>query len=170
MKHVRYVQCAIIMIKAHFYFTVLETDSDSDAAPSNEGSFAFSQVKSRNSSNTSLESSASYDVTTGRKRALSYENTWAVPLVSASTASKLPKLAKNATPRADPGTPSRSSTASSSRMRAIQEGLDSPEPTTPHRPRALEQPESPTPYRIKVETPTMNRIMGSLAQFVELGA
>lgn len=158
------------MIKAHFYFTVLEADSDSDSAPSKEGSFAFSQVKSRNSSNTSLESSASYDVTTGRKRALSYENTWAVPIVPASTASKLPKLAKNTTPRAGPSTPSRSSTASSSRIRDIQEGLDSPEPTTPHRPRAPVQPESPTPYRTKVETPTMTRVANYMTQMFGLGA
>ncbi|KAI0673977.1 RNA dependent RNA polymerase-domain-containing protein [Trametes maxima] len=159
------------MINSYFHVSVLDTESDSSQVPSKNVSFAFSGgYSTSNSSMTSLGSSASYDVATGRKRVLEYEDTMSTPVAAGmSTSTKQPKLSKQAAHTSRPNSsfiPSKS--YSKSRSQTVEEVIQtSIEPRTPHRPHPSTPSGSPTPYRGKVETPDINR-MQSLISAIEL--
>ncbi|KAI8980566.1 RNA dependent RNA polymerase-domain-containing protein [Trametes punicea] len=143
------------------------TESDSSLDPSKETSLTSVQAKSASSSITSLGSSASVDPVSGRKRTLEYENTFDTPIVPVTPSSKSVKQSKQfASTNVD--TPSRSSTASSSRIREIKKALASSLPNTPIQPPSTVVPDSPTADRGKVETLTMVRACDSFDQSLGL--
>ncbi|KAI0652718.1 RNA dependent RNA polymerase-domain-containing protein [Trametes meyenii] len=150
---------------------LLDTESDSSQVPSKNVSFAFSGGYSTgNSSMTSLGSSTSYDVVTGRKRVLEYEDTMSTPIAPGlSTSSKQQKLSKQAVHSSRPDSSSAPPTSySKTRNQSNGEALDVPtEPRTPHRPHPITPSGSPTPYRGKVETPVINTVQ-SLMNAIEL--
>ncbi|PIL31184.1 RNA-dependent RNA polymerase [Ganoderma sinense ZZ0214-1] len=145
---------------------MIETESESSEPASRAPSFAFSTIESRNSSLTSLSSSTSVDSTTGRKRAMPYEQTYGQP-IAAIAARKTPRTAQKATPSPATKVPHTSAGLGNMTRTHRTESV----PQTPSRSGRIagthaNRDESPHAYRSRVDTPTTSRISNALEKTV----
>ncbi|KAL7284967.1 hypothetical protein ACG7TL_000056 [Trametes sanguinea] len=125
------------------------------------------------------ESISSANSTTGKKRTVPYENTFgpsSEPVTPSKKQARLTRQSARATTEtassdASSGISAASSHSSGSamhRLRLIEEALASL-PNTPQHPGRIAQTDSPTPYRAKVASPTINRICDALDGSMGLG-
>ncbi|OSD01194.1 hypothetical protein PYCCODRAFT_1392370 [Trametes coccinea BRFM310] len=164
----------------------LEGPENYQGSPSDSDSGDESMVKELldssdfEASDSVSESISSANSTTGKKRTVPYENTFgpsSEPVTPSKKQARLTRQSARATTETASSDASSGASAASShssgsamhRLRLIEEALASL-PNTPQHPGRIAQTNSPTPYRAKVASPTINRICDALDGSMGLGS
>ncbi|KAI9067174.1 hypothetical protein FKP32DRAFT_288754 [Trametes sanguinea] len=163
-----------------------ESSTDSDSADESIVEDLVLDTSDFQSQDAASESISSASATSGKKRTVPYDNTFGPSSEPVTPSKKIARLARQSSQvttstsslsssasdsssiiSAASGATSRSS-ASAMRLRLIEETISSL-PNTPQHPGRIAELGSPTPYRTKVESPTINKICDSLDGSVGLG-